>query len=199
MELQRIDPKLEAVLARLCAQLGPLYKTHAVKLPYLVDVVAQHALGRGVTNGTHETWELGVVTREAYRFISHSEGCGPVFRIEPHGFSEGGKKISLVSEPPEARLTPEELEVVDFVAESYGRMPAEQLGQLTKRLNTELPTERWGSNSRALVDEEAYLRLDQGWQDLAEALTHTNLDDRSRWSEPVEDDPLVHLRRALDG
>jgi hypothetical protein len=50
-----------------------------------------------------------------------------------------------------------------------------------------------------VVDEEAYLRLGQGWQDLCEALTHTHLDDRSRWSEPVEDDPMVHLRRALDG
>jgi hypothetical protein len=38
-----LPPRLEAVLARLCKRLGPMTKTKAVKLPYLVDVVARHA------------------------------------------------------------------------------------------------------------------------------------------------------------
>ena len=33
-----MNPKLSAVLARLCERLGPLFSTQAVKLPYLVDV-----------------------------------------------------------------------------------------------------------------------------------------------------------------
>ncbi len=44
-----LDPKLKAVLARLCEKRGSLFKTQAVKLPYLVDVVATHVLGESIT------------------------------------------------------------------------------------------------------------------------------------------------------
>ena len=193
-----LDRKLEAVLVRLCERLGPLFKTHAVKLPYLVDVVSQHELGRRITEGTHQTWEHGVVTREVFGFITHGPLPGTPFRIESHPFSESGKRISLEEDVREEVLDSKELAIVDFVADEYGRLPAEQLGRVTKRLNSELALEQWGSNVPARVDEEAWLRLDPHWQDLCETLASVNLDDRSLWSGPVQDDPLGHLRRALN-
>jgi uncharacterized phage-associated protein len=193
-----LDRKLEAVLARLCKRLGPLFKTHAVKLPYLVDVVAHHELGRRITEGTHQAWEHGVVTREVFRFITHGALPGSPFRIESHPFSESGKRISLAESLREEVLDSKELAIVDFVAEEYGKLPAEQLGRVTKRLNSELAPEQWGSNAPAGVDEDAWLRLDPHWQDLCETLASVNLDDRSLWSGPVQDDPLGHLRRALN-
>lgn len=48
---QRSDPNLKAVLAHPYEQLGPL-KTHAGKLPYLVDVIAHHALGHCILSGS---------------------------------------------------------------------------------------------------------------------------------------------------
>ena len=147
-----MPPKLEAVLACLCERLGPMTKTKAVKLPYLVDVVARHTLGRRITEGTHQTWDYGVVTREAYRFFTHESG-EPLFKVEPHPYSEGGVLISLDQAPPS--LEDEEREIVDYVAETYGEMDAGQLGALTKALNTEIEASAWGE---PIEDVDAYLK-----------------------------------------
>lgn len=196
-----MTPHLRAVLARLCERLGPIYKTQAVKLPYLVDVIASNVLGHEIARGTYETWEHGVVTREVFRFITHESDGDSLFEVLPDGCSESGKTISLAqgSVPsPEMHLTPEELSIVDFVAEAYGSIPPEELGYLTKRLNTEIPQEEWGSNQRAAVDQEAFIRLSPAWQNMCRRISVENLDDRSRWSEPINDDPIAHFLRALD-
>ncbi|MDA2924118.1 Panacea domain-containing protein [Acidobacteria bacterium AH-259-L09] len=192
-----LDPKLEAVLARLCEKRGSLFKTQAVKLPYLVDVVATHVLGKSITEGTHQTWELGVVTKEVFRFMEHPPSNTKPFKMVPHEYSEGGKKIVLDGDPP-ATLTDEEKEIVDFVAEHYGNLTSDQLGTLTKALNTEFAPEEWGENGMALVDENAYARLSEGWQDFYKCLPTLDLDDESQWGDPIEDNPLEHLRQALD-
>lgn len=180
-----LPPKLEAVLARLCEQLGPMTKTRAVKLPYLVDVVARHVLGHRITEGTHQTWDYGVVTREAYRFFTHEKG-EPLFKVEPYPYSEGGVLISLKQENT-TRLDDDEIEIVDHVAELYGEMDAGRLGSLTKALNTELAPDAWGSNHDAEVGEDAYARLSEGWQALYEKLPHLDLTDRNQWGKPIED------------
>lgn len=192
-----LPPKLEAVLARLCAQLGPIFKTHAVKLPYLVDVLASRFLGQPVTEGRHEAWELGVVTREVYHAIS-SGRLGPTFAIDEHAYSESGRLVRLrEGSALVAQLSIDELAIVDYVAACYGRLPAEQLGVLTKLLNTELPSEAWGTNAEALVGSDAAARLDEGWQRLGRRLPALDLEDRSLWSEPIQDDPLGFLRRSF--
>ncbi len=178
-----MPPKLEAVLARLCERLGPMTKTKAVKLPYLVDVVARHTLGRRITEGTHQTWDYGVVTREVYRFFTH-ESAEPLFKVEPHHFSEGGILISLGEAPPPT-LEDEERDIVDHVAELYGELDAGQLGNLTKALNTELEAGAWGSTHGAEVGEDAYARLAAGWQALYERLPRLDLTDESQWGEPI--------------
>ncbi len=198
-----MTPRLRAVLARLCEKLGPIYKTQAVKLPYLVDVVANNVLGHQVACGTYETWEHGVVAREVYRFIRHESQGDRLFEVRAVPFSESGVKIALASEqtsaqPGEAPLEADEMAVIDFVAETYGSIPVEELGHLTKRLNTEIPQDGWGANHEAAVDEEAFIRLSPAWQSLCRRLSSENLDDRSRWSEPVNEDPMAYFLRALD-
>jgi len=198
-----MDPKLTAVLARLCERLGPLFSTQAVKLPYLVDVMANHVLGQPIANGTYQTWEHGVVAKEVLRFIKHGAretAADALFRIEPHSYSESGKRIALAETVNlRSALTPEEIAVIDFVADEYGHIAPEQLGYLTKRLNTEMPPEAWGTNQLAAVNEDAFLRLSPAWQSLCERISEQDLDDRSRWSEPVNDDPLAAFTRALNG
>jgi len=195
-----MNPKLGAVLARLCERLGPLFSTQAVKLPYLVDVVASQILGAPIANGTYETWEHGVVTKEVFRFIKHGAQEDEVFRVEQHQYSESGKRISLaIGVDLSSVLSREELATVDFVADEYGHVPPEQLGHLTKRLNTEMPPEAWGTNASAAVSEDAFLRLSPQWQELCERIGEANLDDRTKWSEAINADPLAHLMRALNG
>jgi uncharacterized phage-associated protein len=188
--------KVEAVLARLCGELGPLFKTHAVKLPYLVDVLAKRFLGHAITEGRHEAWELGVVTREVYQAIT-LDRLGPDFLLEEHRFSESGRRVRLRQEASPTDLSADELAIVDYVARCYGRLPAEQLGTLTKLLNTDLPAEAWGTNALARVDCEAAARLDEAWQKLGRRLPALDLEDRNLWSEPIQGDPLPHLRRSL--
>jgi uncharacterized phage-associated protein len=192
--------KLTAVLARLCERLGSIFSTQAVKLPYLVDVVARQVLGQPIANATYQTWEHGVVAREVFRFIKHEAGSGSdLFRIEPHPYSESGKRIGLaVGASPGPVLSKDELAIVDFVADEYGHIAPEQLGYLTKRLNTEMPPEAWGTNRAAAVDEDAFLRLNPEWQQLCERIGAADLDDRSSWSEPIEGDPLVAFTLALN-
>ncbi|HYX25640.1 MAG TPA: Panacea domain-containing protein [Thermoanaerobaculia bacterium] len=195
-----MSPRLSAVLARFCQRLGPLFSTQAVKLPYLVDVVANHLLGHPIANGTYQTWEHGVVAKEVFRFIKHEASGDPVFRIEPHAYSESGKLISLAGDPEIiAILSPDELAVVDFIADEYGHVAPEQLGYLTKRLNTEIPPETWGTNASAAVNEEAFLRLSPEWQNLGERISEQDLTDRTKWSEPINSDPMAYFMRALNG
>lgn len=191
-----LDPKTRAVLARLCERLGSLYSTQAVKLPYLVDVVANRVLGRRITAGHHETWKWGVVTKEVYRFLHYPPQDESLFSIANEEFSEG-ISIALADNDPNEVLTEDEREIVDFVADEYGGLPRDALGFLTKTLNTELAPEDWGSNRMALEDEEAYARLGEGWQDFARLLPTLDLDDKDNWSEAVEDDPIGHLRLAF--
>src|SRR5215210_2506504 len=170
-----MNPKLTAVLARLCERLGPLFSTQAVKLPYLVDVVANQVLGQPIGNGTYQTWEHGVVAKEVFRFIKHGSGAGTLFRDEPHLYSESGKLISLAeSVDLRSAMTQEELAIIDFVADEYGHIAPEQLGYLTKRLNTEMPPEAWGTNRTAAINEDAFLRLSPEWQDLCQRISEEN-------------------------
>ena len=177
-------PKLEAVLARLCQKLGCLYKTQAVKLPYLVDVIAAGELGHRITDATFEAWKQGVVAREAWVGVTYPTS-GSLFRIERPDYDEGWT-ITLQGKPPE-RLSKDELRVVDRVAEEYGRMSAQDLGALTKAMNPDLPRELWGSNAKPALDEDAYARLSEGWQSLWRQLPALDLTDESQWSEPIED------------
>ena len=110
---ERLSRRLESVVARLCEKLGPMTTTRAVKLPYLVDVEAAHYLGHRITDGTHETWDHGVVTSEVWSFIQNGGDVHGPFEISPHSFSEGGKQISLVGEPDD--------ELADFASGSLRR------------------------------------------------------------------------------
>jgi uncharacterized phage-associated protein len=196
VETGRLDPKMAAVLARLIERLGPLYTTQAVKLPYFVDVIASHVLGRALTRATYEAWGYGVVAKEVYAFINYDDP-GPLFTVTSH--QRNGELLGLACDSPaETELTECELEIVDFVAEEYGRLHVDQLGKVTKRMNTEIAPEEWGDNAPVLPDEEAYLRLDPQWQGLCESIRRANLDDRSKWSEPIERDPLAYFRRVMN-
>jgi uncharacterized phage-associated protein len=195
-----MSPKLTAVLARLCGRLGPLFSTQAVKLPYLVDVVASQVLGKPIANGTYQTWEHGVVTKEVFRFIKYEAENDEVFRVESHPYSESGKRISLARTVDLSPvLNPEELRIIDFVAAEYGPIAPEQLGHLTKQLNTEMPAEAWGTNAGATINEDAFLRLSPAWQDLCQRILEENLDDRTKWSEPINADPFSHFMQAVNG
>jgi len=193
---KRLSPKLEAVLARLCQKLGPMTTTRAVKLPYLVDVVVAHVLGHPVTDGTHETWEHGVVTSEVWSYIQSGGDIQGPFDVSDHHFSEGGKQISLGGEPDDD-LTPEEMDIVDLVADSYGRLDALSLGKLTKSLNTHLDRRVWGKNHKAAIDEDAYARLSEGYQAFCRRLQDLELRNEEDWGQPIED-PYEYLRQKLD-
>jgi len=183
-------------LITLCKRFGPLTKTKAVKLPYLVDVVANHVLGRPITEGTHQTWEHGVVTREVYAALTHNVEATP-FVAEPHPFSESGDSIRLDDSTAESSgtLSPEEAEVVDWVGRRYGKLDAVRLGLLTKALNTQHDPSVWGSNHAAHVDEGAYARLADGWQRFFERIPSLDLRDRSQWR--TIDDPHAYFKEAL--
>jgi uncharacterized phage-associated protein len=195
----RLSPKLEAVLAQLCEKLGPLTTTKACKLPYLVDVVAAYVLGRPITDGSHQTWELGVVTREVWSYIQQDSDVNGPFTIKPHPFSEGGFQISLAQNTePDEPLLAEEKAIVDHVANLYGRLDADSLGKLTKRINTEFDRQAWGRNHKAAVNEDAYARLAEGWQAFADKLPVLDFGDESKWGSPI-DDPEEYFRRELLG
>ena len=190
-----LSPKLRAVMARLCEQLGPLIKTKAVKLPYLVDVVANHVLGRRITEGTHETWEHGVVTREAYRAITHGD-LSPDFVVAAHNYSESGQLVGAGAATWDD-LDEAELRIVDEVARAFGQLDADSMGRLTKALNTGLGADPWGgSNRRAAEGEDAFARLSIGWQAFARKLADLDLTDRASWGDSIED-PSEYIERAL--
>jgi len=188
---QTLDPKLSAVLARLCERRGVLTKTQAAKLPYLVDVVAAHVLGHRMTSASHESWRYGVVAAEVWRFAKPGQS-GP-FLIEEQPYSEGRVLISLTGDP-QAGLSAEEQEVVDFVADEFGGMDFDQLGKLTKAMNVEVAS--WGSNRAAKVDEDAYVRLMGRWDQVLARLERCDTEDESTWQE-LTGASIGELRKSL--
>ncbi|HEX4953238.1 MAG TPA: Panacea domain-containing protein [Thermoanaerobaculia bacterium] len=169
-------------------------KTKAVKLPYLVDVLAGHYLGRPVSDATYQTWELGVVGRELYAFTTYGEPNAK-FNFREHSFSESGRLIEVKEAPAELPLEPGEVEIVDWVAKHYGSLDATRLGLLTKSLNTHLGEGAWGSNQPAEMGEDAFARLSSGWFRFFEALPALDLSDPAKL-KPVGD-PREHLRSRL--
>lgn len=179
---ERMPPKLEAVLWRLCARApNPLSMTQAVKMPYLVDVLAKRVLGHVVTEGHHEAWEHGVVTSEAWRFF-HASPPGSVFRVTPVPYSEE-IRVEAVEEPSDVELSPEEQRIVDFVAEEYSFVRPTELGEMTKRMNPALRS--WGGNRAADVGGDAYERMTPEYLEMSESVARVTLDQLEKGSRPV--------------
>jgi uncharacterized phage-associated protein len=187
-----VQRKLEAVLGRLLAQCDSLALTQAVKLPYLVDVVAYRVLGRSIVGATYEAWDYGVVTKEAYRLLKYE--LPTYLSKSDHPYSESGIVFELSGNAPDC-LSKEEIEVVDAVAEIYGCWSALNLGALTKRMNPQIS--KWGSNERADIGADAYSHLSDNWGRLALfGCTDKDFEDRSKWG-PEIGDPAEYVRRAL--
>jgi hypothetical protein len=147
-----------------------------------VDVIAMHVLGRRITEGTHEAWDHGVVTSEMWHYLDKCEDS-PVFHLEAVPWSEE-KRVVIDIEDRASRLTPEELAVVDFVAEEFA-LRAGELGRLTKLMNPEVS--KWGSNRAADLGPDAYDRLSEDYQRMAALVASLTLDQLRRSSTPVED------------
>ncbi|MGH7341936.1 MAG: Panacea domain-containing protein [Candidatus Rokuibacteriota bacterium] len=177
-----LPPKLEAVLIRL-GKAANLNVTQAVKLPYIVDVIAIHVLGEPITEGHHEAWDKGVVTSEVWHHLTKSQGS-PVFHLEPVPWSEE-RKLVVDAQGDTSALTPAQAELVDVVAQQFGGIRAGDLGRLTKLMNPEIGT--WGSNRRADLTESAFERLSDEYQVMAEAVAALTLDELRRDYEVVED------------
>lgn len=180
-DIKQLPPKLEAVMLRLCNS-AELNKTQAVKLPYLVDVVANHVLGRAITEGRHEAWQYGVVTSEAWRFLDGCEDDQGLFALEPVPFSEE-KRVLPTSLEPAGALSPEEQRIVDFVAEEFAAVQAGQLGLVTKLMNPSIVS--WGANGKADLGEDAYERMSAEYQEMASDVMHLGLDSLRRSSRRI--------------
>lgn len=181
-KIKHLPPKLEAVLIRL-GKRAKLNVTQAVKLPYLVDVVATHVLDRPITEGTHETWEKGVVTREVWHFLTKTEDS-PVFHLEPVRWSEE-RKVVIDVDDTDSVLAPEEQHIVDFVAQELASISASELGRMTKLMNPQISS--WGSNKRANTRDDAFDRLSQDYQEMAERAASMSLDQLRREAISIDD------------
>lgn len=179
---QQLPPKLEAVLIRL-GKAARLNVTQAVKLPYLVDVVAVHFLERPITEGNHRTWEHGVVTREVWHYLDKCKES-PVFHLEPVRWSEE-KRVVIDAEEPATELTAEEQRIVDFVVGEFGAVTASDLGRMTKFMNPGVRS--WGSNRPANLGSDAYDRMSPDYQEMAERASSVTLEQLRRVSKPVDD------------
>ncbi len=175
-----LPKKLEAVLLRL-GSATQLNITQAVKLPYLVDVVAKQVLGRTITEGVHQAWDHGVVTRQVWHHLSR-DGESLLFHLEPVPFSEE-KKLVVNENSEDDVLTGDERAVVDIVAQEFSSMSATDLGRMTKIMNPEISS--WGTDRQASIEAEAFDRMSDDYQAMAEQVATLTLDRLRRDYEPV--------------
>lgn len=192
-----LDSRMAAVLARLCDRLGSLSKTQAVKLPYIVDVVAMHVRGDAVTGAEYEAWDYGVVAPAVWHAFSSDEAkaSGRVngFSVRDLPYSESGVAIRL-EHPSSAGLSDAEGEIVDDVAEMFGKLGYEELGKLTKAMNLEI--RKWGSNRQPRIDEEAYVRLVGRWDSVLSKVEADEAEDEQNWGD-LTGAPTAELRKSL--
>jgi len=186
---QALPTKLEAVLVRLCHNAEPrtLTITQAVKLPYLVDVMAARVLGTPITEGTHQAWDHGVVTSELWH---HLDGLGARNTVEASTFTtrnvpfSESKLIEATEQASDAALSEEELRIVDFVSTEYGSLSATELGLMTKYMNPAMVS--WGSNRAAKVNEDAYIRMTPDYQEMAQTINDTSFEAMAKSAQPME-------------
>lgn len=182
-----LDPKMEAVLARLIAESEgeELFKTQAVKLPYLVDVVASQILGQRITQGRYEAWDHGVVATEVYDLITDARHGGealegtPFEVAEPAGYED--RQIVHLGDGAPDRLTADEEEIVDFVALQYARLDSSTLGLLTKKMNGHVRS--WPSSKPVRLHEAAYEHLPIKWGEVDLEIAHRRLEQIEREPE----------------
>lgn len=181
------NPKAEAVLAALCDHLGAVMKTQAVKFPYLVDVVATRVLGAPITDARYGTWKHGVVCEPLFAMLEHSPKDGG-FHVERPQYTETQSVRRDAGLAPEGSLGEAERAIVQYVADEYGGLAADELGLLTKRMNPDVPATAWGNNRAANVNEDAYDRLTDAYQEMASMLD--GLDSRTLWAnvQPLPND-----------
>lgn len=180
---ERLPPKLEAVLVRLCRQAPrPLNITQAVKMPYLVDVLAAQVLGGAITEGHHQTWKLGVVTSEAWHYLHKCPPESPL-RILPVPFSEELCVEADEKAAMDALLSEEECRIVDFVAGEFAFRQAWELGRMTKRMNPGVTA--WGANQCADTGPDAYERMSPDYLEMADFVDDVSLAQLRRESEPI--------------
>lgn len=180
-----LSPKLESVLVRLCRRApGKLTITQAVKLPYLVDVLANQILGRPITDGHHQAWRHGVVTSEAWHYLSGLPDEGPLEAV-PSRVSEE-IWVSVADDGAQGDLSDDERRIVDFVAAEYGFAGATELGDLTKRMNPAVRSWDRGSNHRADLGGDAYERMSPDYLEMIEAIEPVTLEELRRKSRPLE-------------
>jgi hypothetical protein len=179
---RELPPMLEAVMIRLCSG-STLNKTQAVKLPYLVDVVATHVLGARITEGSHQAWDRGVVTSEVWHHLDKCEPGSSVFQVEQARYSE--EQLIQVSPGAQstAKLTREQEAVVDFVKEEFASMLANDLGFMTKVMNPSI--KGWGVNRPADLGPNAYERMSAEYQAMATRAASLTLEHLRRNSIPV--------------
>src|SRR6185295_1021644 len=175
-----LPPKLLAVFIRLGRSVN-LNVTQAVKLPYLVDVVATHFLGAPITEGTHQGWDKGVVTSQVWHYLTKCEEPS-VFHLEPVPWSEE-RRVVIHAETDGVELTPEQEQVIDIVVKLYSGMSASELGRLTKFMNPEISA--WGSNREASLKSDAYDRMSEEYQAMAKMASLVTLDQLKEDWEPV--------------
>ncbi len=181
---QQLPPKLEAVLIRL-GRAARLNVTQAVKLPYLVDVLATHLLGRPITEGTHQTWEHGVVTSEAWHYLARRE-TSPVFHLEPVPWHEE-KSVIIDADEPADVLTPEEATIIDYVIHEFSHIRAGDLGRMTKFMNPHIASASWGSNHAADLGADAFDHMSEEYQEMAKLIAGLTLDQLRRHSTRIDD------------
>ncbi len=179
-----LPPKLESVLLRLVRSSGHINMTRAVKLPYLVDVVATRVLGHPITEGTHQAWEMGVVTREVWHYLDKQGEVSPILRVEPIPLSDE-KRVVAVPDGDADALTPDEARVVDFVIDQFSEVRATDLGQMTKIMNPDIRS--WGSNHAANLGADAFDRMSEDYQEMAKEAASYTLDRLRQNSTLVHD------------
>jgi uncharacterized phage-associated protein len=178
----QLPPKLEAVLVGLCRKAPkPLSITQAVKMPYLVDVLAQAVLGRPITEGSHESWKYGVVTSEAWHYLQNLPEGTP-FSVADVPFTEE-IRVEAPGASSQTGLSEEEARIVEFVAEEYSYYSAIALGEMTKRMNPQVPS--WGANRTADVGGDAYERMSPEYLEMVEAVAPLSLQELRRSSRPL--------------
>lgn len=193
-EPQILEDKLVAVIAYLCTKRGWITKTQASKLPYLVDVVAQHVLGRRITSASHQQWREGVVAAEVWHYFKL--GAQGIFSVKKVPNADRAVQISVGQDVIIPNLEPEELEIVNYVSEEFGSLNYEQLGALTKAMNIEVPSSSWQGNGAAKVDEDSYVRLIGRWDIMLETLALNDTEDEEKWGE-LTGASIDDLRKSL--
>lgn len=122
----KVDFKTSQLILYLAKNIDNLYITKLLKLLYIIDEKSTSETGIPVTWLDYNVWQYGPVNPELHNMLTFQKE-GELFDVVNTFNNDYGQIVKPISEFDDGEFSDYEMELIDKVIETYGRLSSNQL------------------------------------------------------------------------